>query len=189
MPLTLLMAFGCVALMEAEIQKSVIVRSAVMAAPFVVAVFWAVQTFYYYAGPAQYMSRFATPWMRENFMDGWAGGFWINEAVEKLSKAEVDTIYLDPQPGNPRTAFFVYNEKFPSRALVPMGADFFAGLETMDAGKSAAVFKQRGREWEKRLLSHPLCSDRVFYMVDEKQTPLVACLGYASTGKSDNRER
>lgn len=188
-PLTLLMALGCVAMMETDIKKGVFVKLAARAVPFAAAAFWVIQSFFYYAGPAQYMSRFATPWMRENFMDGWAGGFWIREAVERLAKTDVDTVYLDPQPGNPRTAFFVYNKKLPSTALVPMGPDFFMGLEAMKEEKSAAVFKQRGRQWEEKLLAHALCSDKVIYRVDERQTPLIVCLGYASTEKTDKRER
>lgn len=62
-----------------------------------------------------------------------------------------------------------------------MGPEFFRGLEALEAGKSAAVFKQRGRELEKDILADPLCSEKVIYRVDERQTPLVVCKGSAST--------
>lgn len=188
--LTLLMAFGAVFLFEGcGTGKNVFARLALGAGPFVVIAFWLLHSFYYYAYPAQYISRFGTPWMQVSYLNGWSGGFWIKEALELLGREKVEKLYLDPQPGNPRTAFFVYSDALPLASMEPMGPGFFTGLETVGAQSSAAVFKQRGREWERALFSHPLCARKVSYAIDRDQMPLVVCLGSGSTENTEYQGR
>lgn len=132
-----------------------------------------------YYGPAEsYIDKYGTPWMKENFLLGWPSGFGIKEAVTLLEKESGKTVYLDPQPGNPRTAILVYRKRYPSLEFIPISPNVIDGLHDIDAKKAIFIFRNRpGLEWSDKVLRHDVCKKKIIFKTVDRQTPLVFCKG------------
>ncbi len=132
-----------------------------------------------YYGPAEsYIEKYGTPWMKENFLLGWPSGFGVKEAVTLLEKESGKTVYLDPQPGNPRTAILVYRKRYPSLDFMPIDRNVIDGLHDIDEKKAIFIFRNRpGFEWSEQVLRHDVCKKKIIFKTVDRQTPLVFCRG------------
>ncbi|MBI2412295.1 MAG: glycosyltransferase family 39 protein [Deltaproteobacteria bacterium] len=141
-------------------------------------VLW-ISTLPWYYGPAEsYIEKYGTPWMEENFLLGWPSGFGIKEAVDLLQKESGKTVYLDPQPGNPRTAILVYRKRYPSLEFMPIDRSVIDGLHDIDAKKAIFLFRDRpGLEWSDKVLRHDVCKKKIIFKTVDRQIPLVFCKG------------
>ena len=133
----------------------------------------------WYYGPAEsYIDKYGTPWMKENFLLGWPSGFGVKEAVALLEKESGKTVYLDPQPGNPRTAILVYRQRYPSLEFVPIDRNVIDGLYEIDAKKAIFLFRNRpGLDWSDKVLRHDVCKEKIIFKTVDRQVPLVFCKG------------
>lgn len=145
------------------------------AVPLVFIAPWIYQLPYYYASADAYMKKFGTPWMIENDLYGWPGGFGINEIVHLLEKERNRIVFIDPQWGNPGTGIQVFKAHYPALKLRVIDRYRLDILNNMPPGSSIAVFKVYNRGWDEKLLTLNICAEKMVFRVDGKGVPLVYC--------------
>lgn len=144
--------------------------------PLVFLVAWLYPLPTYYTSPASYIQRFGTPWMVNNYLKGWPGGFGIDETLEMLEKEKEKIVLLDQQWGNPGKGIIIYKKNFPELHLMPMGPEILDILRRPTRNTLIVVFKNISeRKWDDELLAHPVCKDHKVYQLTNDQVPLITC--------------
>ncbi len=177
--LTLILGFSASHIMGfAEKKVNPFIKYLFKSSVAVLPVLWIFTLASYYGSAESYINKYGTPWMKENYLLGWPSGFGVKDVVALLQKESGKSVYLDPQPGNPRTAILVYRKRYPSLEFIPISQSVVDGLDNIDAKKAIFLFKNRpGLDWSDRVLRHAVCKKKILFKMDDRQTPLVFCKG------------
>ncbi len=148
-------------------------------APCLLIVIWVYSFSYYYISPRDYIKKFGSPWMQENYYLGWPSGFGIDDVVTLLKKHQHKYVLLDPQWGNPGTGVMVFSKSLPSLKFMWMSEPLIKSLNSAPPNTVIAVFKYRpdrpGFRVDHEVLAQKICENKTVFQWEENQLPLVVC--------------
>ncbi len=140
---------------------------------------WGYALLNYYASPKEYINKFGSPWMKNNYYLGWSSGFGIDEVVALLKKKQDRYVYLDPQWGNPGTGIVVLANSLPNLKFSRITASDLQYLDFQPPNTVIVVFKYRtdrpGPRMDDEIIGLKVCNKRTVFQWDKNQVPLIVC--------------